>query len=480
MYNIKEHPISWRILLYFGDILAFFVSGILFFWVCRWVDANQELFSWLSRHLGAKTTPTLNFVTLFNGFFSYALLFYYFQRTGLYCSRSFLYRGPRIRRLIFSLLLFVTTYALMYALTTAGNTATVVYFISLYSVILFFTAYTFKELILLFEIRFLRSMRVGRVAFVGWSFRLGKAIKGLAGEVLLNKDILGYIADRSSDLIPPSELGYRELGTLENLSSILEKESITSFIVDQRTVSSDKLHQIEVVCADLMVTLKMIPWSSEIWTDRLVVEIVDGVPLLRVKELLHDRSHSKILRRIVDVFGSLIGLVLSAPVIGILVILIKREAPGSVFYRQTRLGLKNKPFEIIKLRSMRMDAERESGAIWAVENDTRRLKIGEFMRKWNLDELPQFWNVFKGEMSLVGPRPERPEFVEKFRDSLHYYNLRHSCKPGMTGWAAVHGLRGDTSLEDRLDFDLYYIEHWSLFLDFKIMLMTLIAQKNAY
>ena len=323
-------------------------------------------------------------------------------------------------------------------------------------------------------------MRVGRVAFVGWSFRLGKAIKGLAGEVLLNKDILGYIADRSSDLIPPSELGYRELGTLENLSSILEKESITSFIVDQRTVSSDKLHQIEVVCADLMVTLKMIPWSSEIWTDRLVVEIVDGVPLLRVKELLHDRSHSKILRRIVDVFGSLIGLVLSAPVIGILVILIKREAPGSVFYRQTRLGLKNKPFEIIKLRSMRMDAERESGAIWAVENDTRRLKIGEFMRKWNLDELPQFWNVFKGEMSLVGPRPERPEFVEKFRDSLHYYNLRHSCKPGMTGWAAVHGLRGDTSLEDRLDFDLYYIEHWSLFLDFKIMLMTLIAQKNAY
>jgi exopolysaccharide biosynthesis polyprenyl glycosylphosphotransferase len=267
---------------------------------------------------------------------------------------------------------------------------------------------------------------------------------------------------------------------LDSLSDILENESISSLLVDQRTVSSDKLHEIEIICSDMMVALKMIPWSSEVWTDRLVVDIVDGVPLLRVKELLHDRNRSKIVRRIVDIFGSLLGLVVSAPVIAVLAFLIKRESPGPVFYRQTRLGLNKKPFELIKLRSMRLDVEADSGVGWTVKNDPRRLEIGEFMRAWNLDELPQFWNVLKGEMSLVGPRPERPEFVEKFRESLHYYNLRHSCKPGMTGWAAVHGLRGDTSLEDRLDFDLYYIEHWSLILDFRIMLMTLISRKNAY
>jgi lipopolysaccharide/colanic/teichoic acid biosynthesis glycosyltransferase len=129
---------------------------------------------------------------------------------------------------------------------------------------------------------------------------------------------------------------------------------------------------------------------------------------------------------------------------------------------------------------MKLDAEQTKGAVWAVENDPRRLKIGAFMRKWNLDELPQFWNVLKGEMTLVGPRPERPNFVEDFRGSVRYYNLRHSCKPGVTGWAAVHGLRGNTSLEDRLDYDLYYIENWSLMLDFKIMLLTLAPPKNAY
>jgi len=276
MYNIKQHPIPWTILLRVGDLLAFLVSSGLFFLICVRVDASPKLFAWLSVHFGAKTTPSLDFVTLLNSLFSYALLFYYFQRTGLYHPRSFLHRGPRIRRLIYSLFLYVATYALMYELTTAGDTPSVVYFVSLYAVILFFTALAVRELVFLIEMRFLRSMRIERVAFVGWSFRLGKALNGLAREVLLNKSITGYVVDRSSDLRPqtsdlrpqtsdlrpPPELGYQELGMLENLSDILEHESITSFLVDQRTVSSDKLHEIELICSDMMVALKMIPWSS--------------------------------------------------------------------------------------------------------------------------------------------------------------------------------------------------------------------------
>jgi lipopolysaccharide/colanic/teichoic acid biosynthesis glycosyltransferase len=129
---------------------------------------------------------------------------------------------------------------------------------------------------------------------------------------------------------------------------------------------------------------------------------------------------------------------------------------------------------------MRLNAEKSTGATWTVENDPRRLKIGKFMRERNLDELPQFWNVLKGEMSMVGPRPERPEFVRSFEDSVTYYNMRHSGKPGVTGWAAVHGLRGNTSLEDRIAYDLFYLEHWSLWLDIEIMFLTLLPPRNAY
>ena len=228
------------------------------------------------------------------------------------------------------------------------------------------------------------------------------------------------------------------------------------------------------------MNLKVIPTAFDIWSTKLDLRVVAGIPLLGVFDLRYDKLHNRITKRAVDILCSLVGLLLSAPVIAVLAILIKRESPGPIFFRQVRLGIYGKPFEIIKLRSMRMDAEQKSGAVWAVKDDPRRLKIGTFMRAWNLDELPQFWNVLKGEMSMVGPRPERPEFVEGFKESIRYYNLRHSCKPGVTGWAAVHGLRGNTSLDDRLEYDLFYIENWNLRLDFEIIFMTLLPPKNAY
>jgi lipopolysaccharide/colanic/teichoic acid biosynthesis glycosyltransferase len=163
----------------------------------------------------------------------------------------------------------------------------------------------------------------------------------------------------------------------------------------------------------------------------------------------------------------------------VLTVLITRESPGSVIYRQVRTGRNGKPFTIYKLRSMRLDAER-NGAQWAVANDDRRLKIGAFMREWNLDELPQFWNVLKGDMSLVGPRPERPELIEKFEHEIPHYNPRHTVRPGVTGWAQVNGLRGNTSLVERINYDLYYIENWSVSFDFQIMAKTFIGAKNAY
>jgi len=185
-------------------------------------------------------------------------------------------------------------------------------------------------------------------------------------------------------------------------------------------------------------------------------------------------------KRLVDITGGLFGLVISAPVITAFALLVKMESPGAAFYRQVRVGRGGRPFHIIKIRSMRADAESENGAQWAEEDDARRLKIGALMREWNVDELPQFWNVLKGDMSLVGPRPERPEFTKDFKHSVEYYNVRHTVKPGMTGWAAVNGWRGNTDLNERIRFDLDYIERWSLIFDCYIMLLTFLRNKNAY
>ena len=229
-----------------------------------------------------------------------------------------------------------------------------------------------------------------------------------------------------------------------------------------------------------MVGIMMIPWASDIWADRLGIRRLGGVPLMVIYDLPIGKLGNKILKRGIDLIGSLVGLLLALPVMAVLAILIKRESPGPVIYRQLRPGHRGKTFQIIKLRSMRLDANEGTGVTRAIADDPRRLKIGKFMRKWNLDELPQFWNVLRGEMSLVGPRPEILDLIAGLRGTIHGYNLRHLCKPGMTGWAAVNGLRGDTSLDERVKYDLYYIDHWSLMLDLRILLLTLLPPKNAY
>ncbi len=180
---------------------------------------------------------------------------------------------------------------------------------------------------------------------------------------------------------------------------------------------------------------------------------------------------------------ALLALVVLSPLLVLLALLIKVSSPGPILYRQERMGLDGKTFSMLKFRSMAVDAESKSGPVWAKADDTRRTLLGSFLRKTSLDELPQFWNVFKGEMSLVGPRPERPVFVDRFKSEIPHYMLRHKVKAGITGWAQVNGWRGDTSLKHRIEFDLYYIRNWSYFLDIKILWLTLwkgFINRNAY
>ncbi|MGZ8384019.1 MAG: exopolysaccharide biosynthesis polyprenyl glycosylphosphotransferase, partial [Nitrospira sp.] len=179
-----------------------------------------------------------------------------------------------------------------------------------------------------------------------------------------------------------------------------------------------------------------------------------------------------IVKRVLDVVGASAALVLFSPVLCAVAVLVKLTSPGPIFFRQLRMGLDGQAFEMLKFRSMKPDAESETGPVWTRPNDERRTPIGAFLRRTSLDELPQFWNVLRGEMSIVGPRPERPEFIARFRETLPQYMLRHKMKAGITGWAQINGWRGNTSLERRIEHDLFYIEHWSIWFDFKIMLLT--------
>jgi exopolysaccharide biosynthesis polyprenyl glycosylphosphotransferase len=206
-----------------------------------------------------------------------------------------------------------------------------------------------------------------------------------------------------------------------------------------------------------------------------------GLPLLTIRDIAL-RGWKLTLKRAVDLIGSAVGLVVLSPLLMLVALLVKLDSPGPVFYAQERMGLDARPFWMLKFRSMWKDAEAKTGPVWATKDDPRRTKIGAFIRRFSIDELPQFINVLLGEMSLVGPRPERPVFVEQFRQSIPRYMDRHREKAGLTGWAQVNGLRGDTSIAERTKYDLWYTENWSLLLDFKIILRTIIrvfADRNA-
>ncbi len=226
----------------------------------------------------------------------------------------------------------------------------------------------------------------------------------------------------------------------------------------------------------------LVPDLHEYMVVGCTVEDFDQVPVLALNESPIDPLGA-MWKRVFDFVGSFSALLILSPLMLLIALAVKLTSRGPIFYGQTRMGLDGATFQMWKFRSMQLDAEKETGAVWAKKNDDRRTAIGAFLRSTSLDELPQFWNVLVGEMSLVGPRPERPEFVSQFRGRIPAYMLRHKVKAGITGWAQVNGWRGDTSLERRIECDLYYIRHWSLVLDVRILLLTAVrgfVHKNAY
>jgi Undecaprenyl-phosphate glucose phosphotransferase len=297
------------------------------------------------------------------------------------------------------------------------------------------------------------------------------------------------------------ELGLRTIGIATHETSTLKaisnksvighfndiKELISRYRPDQILLALPRhqyadLDRILALLKDEVIDLQLIPDIHEYVTLGCAIEDFDGLPIVNINDSPLN-GWGAIAKRLTDIIASSFAIILLSPILSMIAIAVKLTSKGPILYGQERMGLDGRTFHMFKFRSMKIDAEDTTGAVWARPNDDRRTVMGSFLRSTSLDELPQLWNVFRGDMSLVGPRPERPVFVQKFRNDIPHYMLRHKVKAGITGWAQVNGWRGNTSLDRRIECDLYYIRNWSYLLDLKIITLTLwkgFINKNAY
>jgi Undecaprenyl-phosphate glucose phosphotransferase len=277
------------------------------------------------------------------------------------------------------------------------------------------------------------------------------------------------------------------LGTTDQISRILDEaehspEPIDYVYIALPMSASDKIRLIVNETSTRLAHVCLVPdlFQFDMMNGR--VSDIGGLPVIHIVDET-PYEFNRAVKRTIDIVFSGFALILLSPPLAVIAAAVKISSTGPVFYRQTRMGLNGKTFQMLKFRSMPVDTEKETGAVWAKKDEGRATRVGAFLRRTSLDELPQFINVLKGDMSIVGPRPERPVFIEEFRDQVPKYMLRHKMKAGITGWAQVNGWRGNTSISKRIEFDIYYIRHWSLRLDFKIMLMTIwkgFVSANAY
>ncbi len=339
------------------------------------------------------------------------------------------------------------------------------------------------ERALLFRLEILLARRSGartRVLIVGCNSIAVRLWRALEQDPRLRYRVVGFCAVDDGEPLASEIPAERICGTVDALESIIEREPVDQLSVTSSEIPQARLVKIILACERQLVDFCMVPDIMHVLTGAMDVRMIGDIPLLGIGRWPLDRFWNRCLKRGEDIVGAVVGLALFAPVIAVAGLLIRLTSEGPVFFRQERCGHNGRPFTMVKLRTMRNDAEMETGPVWTVADDARRTRIGAWLRCWNIDELPQLWNVLKGNMSLVGPRPERPFFVQQFREDIGGYMWRHVSRPGMTGWAQVNGLRGNTSIEERVRYDLYYLEHWSPAFDFKILLRTLFKRENAY
>ena len=277
--------------------------------------------------------------------------------------------------------------------------------------------------------------------------------------------------------------GIAVLGSTDELEKILENNRLDEIALTLALREYYKLKRIVAICEKSGVHTKFVPDYNDIIPTRPYTEDLLGLPVVNIRHVPLTNSFNMICKRAMDIVGAIVAIIIFSPVMLVTAVLVKTTSKGPLIYKQERVGLHNQTFQMYKFRSMEVQSAKSEKRAWTVRDDPRVTKVGRVIRKTSIDELPQLFNILKGDMSLVGPRPERPFFVEKFREEIPRYMVKHQVRPGLTGWAQVNGYRGDTSIKKRIEYDLYYIENWTMGLDFKILFLTFFkgfVNKNAY
>ncbi len=344
-----------------------------------------------------------------------------------------------------------------------------VYFVTVILVILIFR----NQIYFFMKRRYARGLNLTNVVIVG----AGDMGKMVAQKLFTFKDlgfrVKGFLDDeRTRGERIDVDGGVAVLGSLEDLGAVIEEQAISEVYVALDLNNYSKILETLQIVNKYSVHVRLIPDLFQLLTLKAQIQDLDGLPVISVDEVPL-KGTSWFVKRITDAVVSALLLILLAPLLCVVAVLVKLTSKGPVFYHQERVGLDGGRFIIHKFRTMICNAEKVTGPVMSDRDDPRLTRIGKFLRKYSIDELPQLVNVFKGEMSLIGPRPERPNFVQEFRETIPKYMLRHKVKSGITGWAQVHNLRQDTSIEKRLEYDFYYIQNWSFALDIKILWMTL-------
>ncbi|MCR5746094.1 MAG: undecaprenyl-phosphate glucose phosphotransferase, partial [Lachnospiraceae bacterium] len=316
---------------------------------------------------------------------------------------------------------------------------------------------------------------------IGYSKSADDYIKRIRLNPHWGYEVCGILDDK----VPAGTMlrGVKVLGRIANLDVILPENKIVEIAITLPLEEYGKLERIVARCEKSGVHTQFVPDYNRVIPSRPIMEDADGLPIINIRNVPLASTENRIVKRFIDIVGSIILLIVFSPIMVISAIAVKLSSEGPVIFKQERVGLHNKPFMMYKFRTMEMQKESEEKKGWTVKNDPRVTKVGKVLRCTSMDELPQLINILKGDMSIVGPRPERPQFVEEFKEEIPRYMIKHQVRPGLTGWAQVNGLRGNTSIKERIKYDIFYIENWSLLFDIRIMFMTVfmgLINKNAY
>jgi exopolysaccharide biosynthesis polyprenyl glycosylphosphotransferase len=335
-------------------------------------------------------------------------------------------------------------------------------------------AYTMREVVReVLERRWRAGIGLKRILVAG-SGELGRMVaERIEQHRELGYQVVGFVDDEERNGLDGQPLALPLLGSFDEVGDLVRREQIDHLYVALPAEQHVKVLGLIEITSRECIDVKVVPDLLQFIALRARLEDLDGLPVININDVPLQGIHAWV-KRGLDLTISLAALLVLSLPLAIIALLVRWSSPGPVFYRQERMGLDGKAFTVYKFRSMRVDAEKTTGPIWADSDDPRATGVGRWLRRFDLDELPQLWNVLRGDMSLVGPRPERPFFVEQFKHRLPQYMLRHKVKAGITGWAQVNGWRGNTSLEKRLEYDLYYIENWSVTLDLKIIWLTVV------